>query len=238
MVIYIDIPEGTKCLLKAGQNVSFDTPFLQTREIKEVSVPLSQKLGVSPEKIFTFMKKFVGDSLKKGDVIAEKNSLFTVKKVRSEHEGILKEINHLDGHIVINDTEGEKTIMKSYFKGEAEKIDDKRITLRVSSAKDFKAKTPSSDFGGQYIILTGQPDIQGIDVDNKILIFDSISDYAATKAEALGARGFISLKSVGSVTIPTTLFTSIEDYKKVEKLEMTYCTVSSTYSTMYFYNTK
>ena len=238
MLIYIAIPEGTMCLLKEGQSVTFDTPFIQTRESKEVKVPLSQKLGVSPQKIFNFMKKFVGDPLKKGDVIAEKNSLFTVRRVRSEHEGILKEINHADGHVVIEDLEGEKTVTNCYFKGEIQKVSGNKLTLEVSTAKELKVKDATRSFGGEYKFVMSESDIGDADIDEKILLFDSVSDYMATKAEALGAKGFVSLKKVSSVTIPTAQFASIEDYKKIKESNMTYCVVNSSYSTMYFYNTK
>jgi len=60
MLIIIPLSISDHCLLKEGQTVDFDTPFLQKRIEEEVNISISKNLNVPPQKIFHYLKKFVG----------------------------------------------------------------------------------------------------------------------------------------------------------------------------------
>ncbi len=65
MQISISYPSSFKCLLKQGQNVDFNTPYLEKKISVDVSIPIAKKLGVNPTHIFRYLKKLVGEKLTK-----------------------------------------------------------------------------------------------------------------------------------------------------------------------------
>lgn len=94
MHLKIKLPETGECLIKVGDSVDFSTPFVLVNKAVEVQIPIAQKLGIKPDKIFRHLKKFVGEKLAKGDVIAAKKSLFSTQKIHAPSEGLIKEIDH------------------------------------------------------------------------------------------------------------------------------------------------
>ena len=122
MLISISISVFDRCLLKEGQLVDFDTPFLEKKVEEEINVSIAKNLDVPPQKIFHYLKKFVGESIEKNETIAINKGIFTTKKIVSKYSGLIKEINHSDGSItILNKTEIENTI-NSFFKGKVNKI--------------------------------------------------------------------------------------------------------------------
>src|SRR4030065_1627239 len=102
MLITIPFSSSDRCLLKEGQMVDFETPFLQKKVEEEINIAIAKNLNVPPQKIFHYLKKFVGESIEKNETIASNKGLFTTKKVISKHSGLIKEINHSDGSITIS----------------------------------------------------------------------------------------------------------------------------------------
>ncbi|MDO8741813.1 MAG: hypothetical protein Q7J11_01565, partial [Candidatus Roizmanbacteria bacterium] len=99
MLISVPISTADHCLLKEGQQVDFDTPFLEKKVEEEINISIAKNLGVSPQKIFHYLKKFVGESIEKNETIAINKGIFTSKKIVSKYAGQIKEINHSDGSI-------------------------------------------------------------------------------------------------------------------------------------------
>ncbi len=78
MNLSFSLPQNSTCLLKVGQKVDFETPFFAGRKSEDVTILIAEKMGIPPAKIFTYLKKFVGDTVKKGDILAAKKGLLTV----------------------------------------------------------------------------------------------------------------------------------------------------------------
>jgi len=76
----LPFPKTVSVFLKKGQEVDFDTPFLDTEENVNIQIPIANSLNISPSKIFNFLKKFVGENIKKGDIIAVKRDFFHLIK--------------------------------------------------------------------------------------------------------------------------------------------------------------
>src|SRR5690606_3961211 len=87
-----------------------------------------------PDKIFHYLKKVVGDSIKKGDLIAENKSFLSTKQYVSSVEGVIKEIDHITGIIFIELDNGEEEFKYCFFTGEVEAIHDDHIELKVKKA--------------------------------------------------------------------------------------------------------
>ncbi|MDO8609803.1 MAG: hypothetical protein Q7R95_04595 [bacterium] len=239
MNISIPIPSDAKCLLKNGQTVNFETPFYENSSSEDIKIHIAKKLGIKPAVIFRYVKKYVGEQVKKGELLGIKKNLFTTSKVISEYEGMIKEIDHNDGSILISSRQGQIQKTNCYFIGEIIEINKNAINLKVKSFKEFTIKPTTINFGGEtaYISNDKQESIVSSQINNRILVIDSISSYIQSKVEALGVIGFITLTKLNeNSSLPMVQLKQIEDFKKINDLQHPYCIVDIKSSKIYFYH--
>lgn len=236
MNIIIPLSNFDHCVLKENQEVDFETPFLQKKTEEEVNISIAKNLGVSPEKIFHYLKKFVGEVIEKDETIAINKGIFTTKKVISKYSGLIKEINHSDGSItILSRTETENTI-NSFFKGKVEKIKKNEISIEVGKGEEYPGKNIEQNFGGKTFYANENLDFNSENIFNSIVVCENITPYYKAKAEALGCKGFLSLSKLADYSdILNAQLKNINDYKKIIKTKFTYCTMLSNSSTIYFY---
>jgi|SRR3989338_5969853 len=236
MLISVPVFASDRCLLKEGQIVDFNSPFLQKKVEEEINISISKNLGVPPQKIFQYLKKFVGESVEKNEIIAINKGIFKIKKIASKYSGLIKEINHSDGSIVIvNKTEIENTI-NSFFKGKVDKIEKNEITIEVGKGEQIPGKNISNNFGGKIFFLDNNSNFLSENIIDCVVVCENITSYLKAKAEALGCRGFLSTSKLSEESgIPYAQFKNINDFKKITKLKFSYCTIVSVSSTIYFY---
>lgn len=236
MLISVPISIFDRCLLKEGQLVDFNAPFLEKKVEEEINIPIAKNLDVPPQKIFHYLKKFVGEPIEKNETIAINKGLFTTKKMVSEYSGLIKEINHSDGSITILNKTEIKNIINSFFKGKVNKIKKNEISIEVDKGEQFPIKNVGCNFGGKTFYLNNSSHFLSENVFNSIIVCESITSYLKTKTEALGCQGFLSLSKLTEESgIPSAQFKNINDCKKIIKLEFPYCTIVSISSIIYFY---
>ena len=122
MLITVPLTITDHCLLKEGQDIDFETPFLKKKTESEVSISIAKNLNVSPQKIFHYLKKFVGETIEKDETLAVNKGIFSTKKIISKYSGLIKEINHSDGTITILSQEETENTVNSFFNGKVNKI--------------------------------------------------------------------------------------------------------------------
>lgn len=236
MLISIPIYITDRCLLKENQLVDFETPFLEKKVEEEVKISIAKNLGVSPQRIFHYLKKFVGESIEKDEVIAINKSVLSTKKIISKYSGQIKEINHSEGSITISSKAKIDNIINAFFKGKVNKINKNEVLVEINKGEQFSAKNVSHNLGGKAFFLENNSNFVSENLSNSVVVCDSITSYLKTKAEALGCQGFLSLaKLTDESEIPHAQFKNISDYKKIIKQQFPYCTVVSTSSIIYFY---
>src|SRR3990167_9049048 len=101
MTISFSLSLKDKPLIKVGQEVDFTTPLIKKGAQEEKTIPISSALRISPSKIFLYLKKFVGDEIKQGELVAEKKTLFDKRQYLSEYDGTIKEIDHENGNLIV-----------------------------------------------------------------------------------------------------------------------------------------
>lgn len=237
MQIPIAYPSSFKCLLKNGQEVDFNTPYLEKDISVDIAIPVAKKLGVNPAHIFRYLKKYVGEKIDKGEILALKKGLFTTLKVVSENEGIIKEIDHQHGMVLISTINEKTTTINAFFKGEVVAVKNGKIILKVKKGEKFLIKTSTDNFGGELFYLKDRYlPFSGDQLSEKIVLAESVNDYLQSKIEALGATGFILLTQLPQ---PSNLhfarIKNIDDFKKILKLDFPYCLITKENSTIYFY---
>ncbi|OGK42521.1 hypothetical protein A3A46_01380 [Candidatus Roizmanbacteria bacterium RIFCSPLOWO2_01_FULL_37_13] len=237
MILTISIPDDAKSLLKSGQKVHFGDPFLEDHIRYEITVEVSKKLRIHSDKIFKYLKKFVGDPVNKGELLAEKKGLIKTHTIISEYTGLIKEINHYEGNVIISTSKSQGNQVKAFFKGEVVEIIKNQLKIKVEETHEFNLKQASKNFGGQTIYLkdSSKP-IFATQTASRIMVIESINAYLKAKAEALGISGFVTLKNPPQdSSLPKAQIKSIEDYKKIIHLNLPYCLIDKQFSKIYFY---
>lgn len=237
MLIQISFPVEAKCLLKEGQSVDFESEFLEHGEDFDVEVQVAKKLEVAKDKIFSYLLKFVGENVKKGDILARKKTLFSQKNIVSDFQGVIKEINHTKGSLIIKVEDEKKKKFSAYFKGEVETISKDYLKLKVGSGFSASLKKAASDFGGKVLYLKEKdPNISEGLVKNQICLIESINEYNLTKLEALGSAGILTLREMPeTASLPSAQIEQIEDFKKALEKKFTYCLIDIKSSKIFFY---
>ncbi len=246
-VIQFQIPFDGELLIKKEDRVGFQTPLFKQLTKVHVSVPLAKILHTSPSKIFQSLKKFVGDKIAKGDIVAESSSFLSKKKYMSEYDGTLKEVNHQNGTIVLEvNTEDEGTV-NAFFIGEIDDIEAVQhasggktvnIKLKTKHSKEYEVKEASESFGGEVVYCKNpiKSHLTADEVSHKVVVDERIPSYEQVKYEALGAKGFISLHTLPEKSVAHfAKLTGEPDHQKIEEHRLPYCLVLKTESKVFFY---
>jgi len=193
MNLTIPLPDEGKCLLKNGQKVDFDTPFFEIKKDLEKEIGLTEKLKVPPKKIFKYLKKFVGDQVAKDEIIAVKKTFFSDIKYASEYQGIITEVNHEKGIIILKIQDEKEIVKKCYFKGEVKEVKKNAVLLEIKEKEEFSLKKCALTTGGEIIYLKEIGSETTSELEGKIVVIKEISDINLSKIEVLGAKGVVTL---------------------------------------------
>src|SRR4030066_1366119 len=153
MIIKIPLSDKYKILIKEEQSVDFDTPLVKRVDKKDLKIHLAQELDIQPSKIFLSMKKNVGEKINKGDILAVKKSLLSAQKYVCDFDGIIKEINHNDGSVIITSSNEKLKPENSFFKGIINKIQQNEIELKVETYVKYELKETNENFGGEVLLI-------------------------------------------------------------------------------------
>lgn len=239
MVVDYPIPNDAHVLVKADQKLDFDTPFLEKKINKETAINIAKELGINPKNIFRYLMKLVGESIGKGDTIALKKGIFFTKRAVSPYDGIIKEVDHNLGLLVVELVDKKKKQILSPFKGEVVKASKNQIEINLGKDQEFSLKKSSSDFGGKVIYLDrdSSNDLSADNAEDNIIFCEKISPFTQTKAEALGTKGFVTLQELPQPTDANfALLKNIDDVKKILKNEFLYCSIIAKSDKIYFYS--
>ena len=236
MTIKIKLPPHKELLLTLDQTVDYDTPFYRKSVAKLTTLPVAEVLGIAAEKIFLHLKKFVGEKVKKGDIIAEQKSFLSTKQYLSEVEGTLVEINHEKGTVVIETTAESTDIVNCFFNGVIAGISSEEISVKVGKFLEIKADNTANFLGGPVFYYTPKTTIVEEMIERKLIVAEKIPTYDIIKMEALGAKGFITLEGIKTATsLPKIKIKEQIDFKRVIDHKFPYCLIGDNPSTVFFY---
>ncbi|KKP66601.1 MAG: hypothetical protein UR68_C0029G0006 [Candidatus Roizmanbacteria bacterium GW2011_GWA2_35_19] len=236
MILEIRFPKSSKCLVHEGDKVDFNTPFIEGKSESQIKINVSQKLGIEPDTIFRYLKKLVGEEVEKGQTLALKKGFLGNTKIVSEFSGIIREVDHNSGEMVMTAYKGQSNSINCYFKGKVKKIEEHEVRLEVEKTEPFSLKSGHLEFGGEsYFFKEDENSLIG-SLDNKILIGNSIPSFYQIKAEALGVSGFLTLEKLKEATdLPFAQLKNIADMEKIIKLNFPYCITDKVNSKIIFY---
>ncbi len=239
MVITVHVPIYDDLLVKKGQHVDFDTVLVRTQQKNRVEVSLMKELGIGPRQFFQSLKKVVGETVSRGELLAEAPGLFAMQRYYSDHSGMIIEVNHSKGTVTIElSGEGEYSdAHKCFFVGEVVNVEHNKVGLRVHNYVDFPIGAVEETFGGHLQSITDIPMSQvTIDhVQNKIVCGD-VTHIDIPKLEVLEARGIIAIAHIDDVaSIPQVILARADHHQKIQDTILPYCLISKEDQKLYIY---
>jgi hypothetical protein len=227
-------------LIKPDQEVDFKTPMAKAAQSKTYRIHVSRFLGADPKDIFLHLQKVVGESVAKNEVLAEKKTTFGKKQYQSEWSGVVREINHQEGVVLIESSTEIDDIKSSYFKGRVVDITaDAMVTLEVKQSASFPLKSAGCGFGGEVKHAPDESQLAAYttdDVCGKVIIVDSIKPIDAVRLEVLDEAGTVILNQTAA-DMPRNIarVLNISDWHKIQKIDLPYCIVDAKQATIHFY---
>ncbi|MEI6327536.1 MAG: hypothetical protein WCO78_05485 [Candidatus Roizmanbacteria bacterium] len=237
----VHIDTGWDVLVTPGTKVTYTSSLAQqvSPATYPQTVPLAHILGFSPKNIFRYIKKSVGEMIRKGDVVAENKTIFSSKKFTAEADGIITHIDHTVGEITFEQVlpDMSSSAMMALFEGTIGEIKKGIINVKVSKALEVKInESVSPRFGGRCLVTnSAQAMVLGLpDIGGNVVIARDFTDYSISKFEALQAQAFISQASIRS-HIPTFTLKKAADYTDIVDFAPTAVYANASESTLIFY---
>lgn len=239
MKISIPLPSNVNCLLKVGQNVDFHTPFYKKTLKSQKEFHIASILNIAPKKIFSYLTKLVGEKIAKNEIIAKKKDILHNMTISSDVDGIIKEIDHIEG-IIIVEIEEENFVQNCFFRGIVSSLDKSSADVEIKNPKSFDLKNADRDFGGPVFYIKEKilPNtIKSNFVANAVIICESLNSFYQTKIEALGGKGFVTLKKIADETnLGVAQLKLIDDLKIIFSNNFECCLIIEKSGKIFFYN--
>ena len=227
MIVRISPPKGVNIVVKEGDQVGFQTPLYEKESEETEKIDVAKAISVSPNKIFNYLTKFVGEKVKKGEVLAIKKGFFSNKKCIANRGGIIKEINHQDGSLLLKILTKNKKSNFSFFKGTIKKISGEDLEIDIEKALSFPLREINQNFGGEvfYLKKISQTKVLSeAELEGKIVITHKLNTYSFSKFSTLGVKGYV-LESKKNLDLDSNygLIKKLDDLEKIFAYNLKYC---------------
>lgn len=206
-VIQLPTASNLKLLVKQSDYVKAGDLLAEyTDENDTKSIHISKLLSIPPEKVLSYMKKNIGDSVGVGDILAQKKSVFSSLTVKCPISGMIKHVDLKKGSIDVSI--GGVTVKKTILapvSGKIAKIEEGKIDIEMKG-QVYKAHSA----GGEEIVammihythdMVDMFDIR-TGVEQCAILCKGMTEDALYKLDAMGAAAAISLGSPKSSTLP------------------------------------
>jgi len=237
MKVPVSFPIDAELLVEAGQKVDFTTPFFKKKGKKFIKIPLAELLQFQPGKIFMVLKKVIGDRVKKGDLLAESKNFLSSKQYVSSVDGLIKEIDHLTGVIMIELNSGEAEEVACFFTGEIDAIHGDHLELKVKRAQKIDLNQTPHYLGGEvfYVIDLEKPFTEERIMD-KCICGPDINPLEHAKLTTLGAKALITNSHLNVQSdIHHLTLQNHDDLDVVMKESYPFCITSIDGQSIFFY---
>ena len=237
MKVPVKIPSNAEILIQTGQKVDFSTPFMQKKGKKKMEIPLARTLHFHPEKIFLNLKKVIGDRVQKGEMLAEHKAFLSTKQYFSKVDGIISEVNHITGNLILDIESSDLHITNCFFTGEVMAIHEDHIEIGVNKMQKFETTEALDHYGGaQVFYLENAASCAEEDVEAKYVCTTLIDPLAHIKIEAFGAQAYITdTKKNVNGTIKQIVLQNPEDFQEIKNHKYPYCLVGFDNTSIFLY---
>lgn len=226
MDITLTLPEKIDHSLKVGDSIDFGDKFYSSAVQETVTVNVADKLGVKSETIFRYLTKIIGENVSKGELLASKKGMLTTKKIHAPVSGVIREISHASGSILLSKTEASLAkngaTVRAQFRGKIKETKQNLLVVSVENAKRIELKTVTADGYGQVFYFTDESfyfTSHEREINEKVIVISELKSHIAVKCEALGAQSFLYLATKMQQDIPSAAFATVADYDTIIHLK-------------------
>lgn len=244
MSVTINIPDNARTTKKKGDKISLGDTLFEIQSIDAVVVNIAEKLHIKPDQVFQHLQKVIGEAVQKGELLAKKKGVLTTKKVTSPDSGIIRQVSHETGELIIEKATNKKsTLHKNTFQvvGVISDVNTKSVEIDVAGGQTIQAAIVTQDGAGALFYFSDEGLYFTIDSDSiqgKIVLIETLKPHIAAKCEALGCIGFICHTDADeSIDLPTATI-SQDDYKKIVSAKKTHCIFSKSTKKILVYDVK
>ena len=195
------LPMPGEVFVKVGDMVDFDTPVAKMLSPGEPFViTAAQKLGVQKDDLKIYMKKQVGDAVKKDEPICGYNAFFGLMKnwVNSPVDGFIETVSDISGQIIVRQKPVE-VIVDSYLKGKVvEVMENEGAVIETNAAFIQGIFGVGGETHGEIKVLVDNPhqhltaDLITEDCRGKVIVGGALATKEALlKAVEVGAAGIV-----------------------------------------------
>ncbi len=229
---------GSPLTFTDHQRVDLQTILAHTTQSEGFRLQVAQELGIPNDKIFLHMSKIVGDTVESNEILATRKSAFGSKQIASPLRGIIKEIDHETGSLVIETSTSTSNVLLSWFVGKIERSTDDSVTLAVQRAEQRAVKDVTTDFGGTILTIKEEQlrELTEEQVADAVIFVPTLHPAEMVRLDVLGARGIVTRDNMKEKDdIASAQLATPSDWDTLTMNEFTHCIVDKKNSTMYLY---
>ncbi len=238
MKVEISFPKSAKLAFTPPKKLAFGDVVFKFAKKSRIVLNISHELKIEPEKIYNCLKKLIGETVKKDEVLAEKKGLLSKKVFKSPFSGKVVEINHFTGTLTL-ETE-EPNFFEKFKEMEGEVLEKKGnkliVNLKEPTILKLKKTNLLNILGGKVSKIKTGEEFTKTMVENKIILIEKTSEYIESKLLALKAKGIISLYPPKRRDLAFAQITKVNDFKLAYQQEKKYVLIDPFQNMLYIYN--
>jgi hypothetical protein len=253
LIIIKTNPEWQICIAEGDALDSKTTIATTNKGVDPTShlMSVASMIGIKPEKIFKHLKVSIGQSIKKGDLIAEKSGLFSSRRCESQIDGVVTSIDHLSGQITIDADTSDEAVksISAFINGKVKEISTDSISIAVSKMLRLQTSEPIIKRLGAPVVISDNTGVTGLEapkIKGAAIVIPECSDYILAKLTALEASCVISNTNTtrrfvdGQLSLPyIEIAGDFESrYKKVVEFGPTHMYAEPSATDIIFYHNK
>lgn len=236
MKLRLKLPPDSQLEAKVGGHIKLGDPLYTVRKSMDVMVNIAGMLNIGGDQLFRHLTKMIGDSVSFGDVLATKKGIIGTKKIHSEHAGIIAQIDHNSGTVVIAASESvtgsEAESKPAFFSGRIEEFEkaEGTITVTIDKGEEIDLKRASEDGGGELYFFSDESHYftaSEDQIEGKIIVVSELKPHISAKCEALGALGFVYLAIRPDLSVSGAQVEKIADFEALVKGKKKYILYSA-----------
>ena len=238
MKVEIHLPKSAKISFHLPKRVRFDETIFKIAKKKKEVLNIAKELKIEPEKIYNYLKKLIGERVEKGEILAEKKTLFSKKTFQSPFSGRVVEINHFSGTLTLETQEAESF---EEFKGLQGEIVEKKGNKLVVDLKDLialkvkKTNLPNL-LAGRLSKIEKEKNFEKTDVENQIVLIEKTSDYIENKLLALKTKAIITLYPPKNKNLKFAQLSKVSDFSLAFENKKNFALIDPIQNMLYIYN--
>lgn len=221
--VHYPLPDDHLLLVKTGDEITPKTVIARSGvTFSDENIEIAEILQVKPAQISKYLKIGVGESVVKGQIIAEKKSLFSLSIIKSPFDGKLKEVDLKKGILtVISGDSINKTNFSLPFCGKISAVTKEQVDITVEGKVVGGIKGQGTVYSGKKFIFKDKK-LKVLDAldetEGAVICCQEIEEDAIIKLDCLGVLGLILLKSPKSSPLPWMLFEE-KEFKEITLAE-------------------